>query len=411
MKFLHTSDWHLGRTLYNRKRYEEFTDFLNWLSDKIEEEYIDVLLISGDIFDTSTPSNRAQELYYRFLNRVSNSCCQHIVIIAGNHDSPTFLNAPRELLKALNVYVVGNITSDPKDEVFLLKDEKNEPQAIVCAVPYLRDRDIRMVEAGETLEDKNRKLIDGIKNHYTEVCQIAEEKQLELSQKHKIPIIAMGHLFAAGGKTTDGDGVRELYVGSLAHVEKDMFSPSIDYLALGHLHVPQKVSDNIRYSGSPLPMGFGEAKQQKKILLYEYNETDDQSQIKNIPVPCFQPLVKIVGTLTEIEKELEQLKKEKSQAWIEVEYTGTEIIQNLRTKLDEHTADSALEILRVKNKNVIDRVIRKTHVEETLDDIDEYDVFKRCLDAHDIPSEERDPLLLCYKEIVHSLHVADRNAE
>ena len=113
MKILHTSDWHIGRSLYGRKRYDEFSAFLDWLAEFIQAESVDALLVSGDVFDTSTPSNRAQELYYRFLCKVSASCCRHIVVIAGNHDSPSFLNAPKELLRALNVYVVGSITENP----------------------------------------------------------------------------------------------------------------------------------------------------------------------------------------------------------------------------------------------------------------------------------------------------------
>ena len=87
-----------------------------------------------------------------------------------------------------------------------------------------------------------------------------------------IPIVAMGHLFTAGGQTVDGDGVRELYVGSLAHVMTGIFPASFDYFALGHLHVPQEVNGqgNIRYSGSPLPMGFGEADQQKSVCLVAF---------------------------------------------------------------------------------------------------------------------------------------------
>ena len=203
MKILHTSDWHLGRSLYGRKRYDEFTAFLDWLSTRIENEKIDALLVAGDVFDTSTPSNRAQELYYRFLCRVSGSTCRHIVVISGNHDSPSFLNAPKELLRALNVYVVGSTTDNLKDEVIVLYDEQNEPQAIVCAVPYLRDKDIRIVEAGETIDDKNAKLINGLKNHYADVCTLAEHKQVEFQKNgySGVPIIAMGHLFTAGGKT------------------------------------------------------------------------------------------------------------------------------------------------------------------------------------------------------------------
>jgi exonuclease SbcD len=178
MRILHTSDWHLGRSLYGRKRYEEFSSFLDWLAQTIEDEKVDALLIAGDVFDTSTPSNRAQELYYRFLCRVATSCCRHVVVVAGNHDSPSFLNAPKELLRALNVYVVGSMTEALEDEVFVLHAD-DKPEAIVCAVPYLRDKDIRTVEPGETIDDKNAKLVEGLKNHYADVCAIAEQKRAE----------------------------------------------------------------------------------------------------------------------------------------------------------------------------------------------------------------------------------------
>src|SRR5690554_1470549 len=107
MRILHTSDWHIGRTLCGRKRYEEYDSFLTWLAETIQQNDIEVLLVAGDVFDTTAPSNRAQELYYQFLHKVSVSTCNHVVIIAGNHDSPSFLNAPKELLKVLNVHVLG----------------------------------------------------------------------------------------------------------------------------------------------------------------------------------------------------------------------------------------------------------------------------------------------------------------
>jgi len=417
MKFLHTSDWHLGRSLYGRKRYDEFSAFLDWLAKTIEEEEVDALLVAGDIFDTSTPSNRAQEFYYRFLCRVSASCCRHIVIIAGNHDSPSFLNAPKELLRALNVYVVGAMTENPEDEVIVLHDEQDLPQAIVCAVPYLRDKDIRIVEPGETIDDKNTKLIEGMKNHYADVCAIAEQKRSAFGKAGHmgIPIVAMGHLFTAGGKTVDGDGVRELYVGSLAHVGKDVFPSSIDYLALGHLHVPQCVGniENIRYSGSSLPMGFGEAKQQKSVVIVDFKPQITQPDVSiNIKkIPCFQPLTRIIGSLDEIHARLERLKQNNSTAWLEIEYTGTDIIGNLWEMLDDTMADSPMEILRIKNKRVIDRVISNLTEAETLDDLDTGDVFKRCLDAFDVLPEDRNELTASYNEIITGLLEEDRNAE
>lgn len=107
MRILHTADWHLGRALYQKKHYAEFEAFLDWLADPITEHAVDVLLIAGDVFDASTPSNRAQSLYYQFFNKVAQGSCRHIVIIGGNHDSPSFLNAPKALLQALDVHVVG----------------------------------------------------------------------------------------------------------------------------------------------------------------------------------------------------------------------------------------------------------------------------------------------------------------
>lgn len=413
MKVLHTSDWHLGRSLHGRKRYKEFSEFLEWLIDTIEKNDIDVLLVAGDIFDSMTPSNRAQELYYRFLSRVASSCCHHIVVIAGNHDSPSLLNAPKDILCSLNVYVVGAATESLEDEVIVLCKENGQPQMIVCAVPYLRDKDIRITEPGETIDDKNAKLVEGLKNHYLGVCAIAEQKRSELIEKGQgiVPIVAMGHLFTAGGKTIDGDGVRELYVGTLAHVGKELFPSLIDYLALGHLHVPQMVGgeDHIRYSGSPIPMGFGEATQKKKVILIEFSGS--KPVIDEVLVPCFQSLVRIAGSFDDIQTEIERLKEESSNAWLEIEYTGADIIGNLRESLDEAVASSEMEIRLIKNKSVTDRVINSSENNETLDDLDVMDVFERCLDMFEVPIESRRELTVSYNEIISSLQEDDVNAE
>ncbi len=407
MKFLHTSDWHLGRSLYGRRRYEEFAAFLDWLAELIEQQGVDALLVSGDIFDTSTPSNSAQALYYRFLCKVANSCCRNIIVTAGNHDSPTFLNAPKELLRALRVYVIGAMTEHPEDEVFVLRDRQDKPEAIVCAVPYLRDKDLRTVEPGETPEDKGLKLVEGLRNHYAAVCNIAEEKQRELGD---IPIIAMGHLFTAGGKTVDGDGVRELYVGSLAQVYEDIFPSCIDYLALGHLHVAQCVgkTDHLRYSGSPIPMAFGEAGRGKKVVFVEL--TSMSRTIEELPVPCFQVLERISGSLQMIVTRIDELKRKDSTAWLEIVYTGPEIIGDLRERIEEALSGSSMEIRRIKNKLLTDRVISGIHDDESLDDLDVHDVFCRCLDVYAIPPEERTDMLRTYNEVIDDLLHEDKNS-
>lgn len=401
MKILHTSDWHIGRTLYGRKRYEEFEAFLTWLAETIQQNEIDALLVAGDVFDTSTPSNRAQELYYRFLCRVATSSCRHVVVVAGNHDSPSFLNAPRELLKALHVHVVGNITESAADEVLVLRNERGAPELIVCAVPYLRDRDIRMVEAGESVEDKERKMIDGIRTHYAEITALAERKRGELGDE--VPLVAMGHLFTAGGKTVDGDGVRELYVGSLAHVKAGIFPAGIDYLALGHLHVPQNVhgSETRRYSGSPLPMGFGEV-QPKRVCQVEFHGRDASVQL--IDVPVFQQLVRVKGDWDGILKRIKSLADKDSRGWIEVIYDGTEVIGDLRERLEEALAGTRMEMLRIQNNRIIDRVLGQHHAGETLDDLNVKDVFERCLTVHEVPEDQRPELRLAYDEVIEGLN-------
>ena len=409
MRVLHTSDWHIGRTLYGRKRYEEFEAFLTWLAETIRQNEIDALLVAGDVFDTSAPSNRAQELYYRFLCRVAASSCRHVVVVAGNHDSPSFLNAPKELLKALDVYVVGSSTASPEDEVLVLRNERDAPELIVCAVPYLRDRDIRVAEAGESFEDKERKLIDGIHTHYAAVAALAEQKREEFGAD--IPIVGTGHLFTAGGQTVDGDGVRELYVGSLAHVTAGIFPACFNYLALGHLHVPQKVSgsETIRYSGSPLPMGFGEAKQQKSVCQIEFHSTAASVQL--IDVPVFQRLERVKGDWDGISNLILELSATDSQGWLEVIYDGTEVIGDLRERLEAAISGTQMEILRIKNNRIIDRVLGQIHEEETLDDLNVNDVFERCLAVHEVPEDQRPELLRAYQETVSSLYEDDVQAE
>ncbi|MFY9149596.1 MAG: exonuclease SbcCD subunit D C-terminal domain-containing protein [Smithellaceae bacterium] len=409
MKLLHTSDWHIGRSLYGRKRYEEFEAFLTWLAETIQQNKIDALLVAGDVFDTSAPSNRAQELYYRFLCRVATSSCRHIVVVAGNHDSPSFLNAPKELLKALDVHVVGSSTAFLEDEVLVLRNEQDVPELIVCAVPYLRDRDIRVAEAGESVDDKERKLIDGIRTHYAIVAALAGQKRDELGGD--IPIVGTGHLFIAGGQTVDGDGVRELYVGSLAHVTAGIFPDCFNYLALGHLHVPQKVkgSETIRYSGSPLPMGFGEAKQQKSVCQVEFHSTT--ASVKLIDVPVFQKLERIKGDWDGISNRILELSAASFPVWLEIVYDGIEVIGDLRERLEAAISGTQMEIIRIKNNRIIDRVLGQIHEGETLDDLSVNEVFERCLAVHDVSEEQRPELLRTYQETVLSLYEDDAQVE
>lgn len=415
LKVVHTSDWHLGRSLYGQRRYAEFDAFLAWMLDTLREQQTDVLLIAGDIFDTTAPSNRAMQQYYRFLRQAADTGCQHVVIIGGNHDSPTFLNAPRDILKMLNVHVVGAKTDDPAEEVLRLNDSAGTPILLVCAVPYLRDRDIRTAEAGETIDDKEQKLLDGIRLHYKVVTEAAGLQRHELEKQYEtdIPLIGMGHLWAAGARTVEGDGVRDLYVGSLAHVGTDIFPASLDYVALGHLHVPQAVGGqhHIRYSGSPLPMGFGEAMQQKSVCVIEFD--GHKADIKQLDIPRFQRLRQFSGSLASLQAELQSELANGEATWVEIIYTGADIVPDLREKLLDALADDTeglITLLRVKNQRITARTLQAQDTGQTLDDLSPLDVFQSCLEAHEVPVEQRPELLHLYQDILRQVQEADRQA-
>lgn len=403
MKILHTSDWHLGRALYGIKRHEEFASFLDWLIRTIEEEEIDILLIAGDIFDSATPGNRERELYFSFLSRVRESCCRHVVIIAGNHDSPSLLAAPRELLTPLSIHVVA-YADNVENEILILRDAQNVPELLVCAVPYLRDRDIRVAEAGEEIPDKQRKIIEGIRQHYAKVVSLALRKREELGTA--VPLVATGHLFTKGGKTVAEEGLRDLYVGSLIHLPADSFPDEIDYLALGHLHIPQAVKghEHMRYSGSPLAMSFGEAQQEKSLCLVSFQAEAARPQIRLLPIPVWQPLERIRGHWADIKDRIAALQKQGSQAWLEIICEDPPAVAgNIARHVEELVADSELTVCRISNPQVRNNILQSAYRGERLAALSEEEVFRRCLEANAIPAEEHEALLQSYREALIAL--------
>ena len=291
MKILHTADWHLGHRLHDQSQLEEQTLFLSWIETYIIDQKIDVLLISGDVFDTGSPSNQSLEMYYSFLVKLKSTTCKSIIITGGNHDSPGTLNAPKHILDALSIKVVGKATENIEDEVF--KIELNNEQVIVAAVPYLRDGDIRRAVAGESFDELTDKYKTALINHYE-----AAANQCKLINTTQAPVIGMGHLFAIGGSVSDSE--QNIYVGTLGHIGADDFPTYFDYIALGHLHRPQIIGENdkIRYSGSPNILSFSEINYDKKVLVLTI-ENNEISEIKDDVIPCFRNFYKLTGTIDE----------------------------------------------------------------------------------------------------------------
>jgi exonuclease SbcD len=425
IRLLHTSDWHLGRRLYGRSRNKEQAAVLDWLTTQLEQEQVDLLIISGDIFDSSTPSHRAQTLYYRFLYQAARTACRHIIVVGGNHDSPALLDAPKALLAQLDVHVVGRACEAVEEEVFTLRTATGAPEAIVCAVPYLRDREVRTSGAGESMEEKQRFLLEGIDAHYQQVLAIARDRRAKLSSdlssgkrpegrlphgklpSGKLPLIATGHLFAAGGQTQAEDGVRELYVGALVRIDATRFKEDLDYLALGHLHSHQRVAgaDHLRYSGAPLPVSFAEAGRAKSVVICDIDGKG--RRIRAVEVPTFQPLERIRGDLPAIQTTLAARNAEGRPLWVEVVYTGREIRTDLADSLHPLVAGGPVEILRIRNQRRTAQLLGQTAVAEALEDLQPDDVFARCLEAHEIDADERPLLTTMFQEVVHELRSND----
>jgi exonuclease SbcD len=229
-----------------------------------------------------------------------------------------------------------------------------------------------------------------------------------------LPVIAMGHLFAAGGTVGEDDGVRDLRIGSLGQISADIFPPCFDYVALGHLHGPQKVNkeERIRYSGSPLPMGFGEAEQQKSVCLVEFE--GKVPSVRTLAVPLFQKLEKISGDLPSIEAHLKELSEIGEAVWLEVLYTGPGIVSDLRERLLEK-AGPKLEILRVRTAYRLDAPSCAEDLETSLEDMSIFDVFSRRLDdlerQNGLNEEQRRVLLETYGEAVNELLQADKGED
>ncbi|WP_310600059.1 exonuclease SbcCD subunit D C-terminal domain-containing protein [Desulfobulbus sp.] len=406
MRLLHTSDWHLGHRFHGRQRHEEQGRFLDWLVELVEERAIDCLLVAGDVFDTTAPGSRAQALYYRLLHRLAASSCRHVVLIGGNHDSPALLEAPRELLRRLDIHVIGMADGDYGKEILQLDNPQGKPELLVAAVPYLRDRDIRHAMPGETLEDKGRHQREAIRAHYRDICRMAEERRRQLDPG--LPLVVMGHLFVAGGRTVEGDGVRDLAVGGLDRIEATCFPADIDYLALGHLHLGQLVAANPcrRYCGAPLPMSFAEAKTSKQVLLL--TAQNREIAVEPIEVPRFQPLASVRGDLPTLLRELDRLRIPNAPTWVELVYEGDPAIPDLRDQLLAATAGSELSVLRIRNNRVFDYVLRQTERIESLDDLGVAEVFERCLAINTIEEQQRRMLRAAFAEIVDFL---DRERE
>jgi exonuclease SbcD len=346
LKILHTADWHLGHRLHEQSQVAEQTLFLSWIETCIIEQNIDVLLVSGDVFDTGSPSNQSLEMYYSFLIKLQSTSCKSIIITGGNHDSAGTLNAPKHILNALSIKVVGKATEHIEDEVFQV--DINGEKVVVAAVPYLRDGDIRRAVAGESFDELTDKYKTALINHYQ-----SSAEQCKLVNTTDAPVIAMGHLFALGGSISDSE--QNIYVGTLGHIGAEDFPSYFDYIALGHLHRPQIVggNDKVRYSGSPNVLSFSEINYDKKVIVLTITDNKIAS-IDDVVLPAFRNFYKLIGTMAEC---IEQFPKIVSNdygltPWIEIALNETHTVntEDLKKAAENYSFEILKTALKTQRK-------------------------------------------------------------
>ena len=294
MKILHTADWHLGKDLYNYDRKQEFENFFLQLEKIISDNLIDILIIAGDIFDTASPSNYVAKTYYGLINLFHDKFPDlEIVIIGGNHDSPSYLNAPKQILETFKTHIVSVVSKNENGDIdfdsFVLDFDG---KAIVCAVPFLR--------RGDLYVSKDKVLSVG--DFYSEVVKRAVKKRGD----RNIPIIATGHLTTLGARYTSNFGVEQ--IGGEDSVDLSSSLEDVSYLALGHIHRAQPVDNkrNQRYSGSPLAFSFAEKDYQHSVTVAAFSnkelvEIKLEKILQQIPLKTIPDTPK---TLQEVKEEL-----------------------------------------------------------------------------------------------------------
>lgn len=330
MKILHTSDWHLGRTLHGEDLSAHQERFADWLVDLVRERDVDVVVIPGDVYDRAVPPVQAVQLLGRTLARLADEAT--VVLTPGNHDSATRLGFGRELMRA-GVHI---LTDTPGlDHPVVVPDEYGD--VLFFGLPYLEPDLARysLAASGDqplarSHEAVTRAALDRVRAHVAAYAPDDDGAEMVDGVSPSRPrTVVLAHTFVAGGQGSDSE--RDLSVGGVDSVPADVFS-GIDYLALGHLHGCQDLSGLIGapawYSGSPLAFSFSEKDQRKSVLLVDLGASG-QVEVERIPTPVPRALTELRGTLEQILAAAE----EHGEDWLKAVITDSQRPAHLQERL------------------------------------------------------------------------------
>jgi exonuclease SbcD len=285
MRLLHTSDWHIGRSLHGADLLDEQEEVLSGLADVVGAEAVDVVVVAGDVYDRAVPSADATGVLDRVLMRLR-SAGAVVVLTPGNHDSARRLSFGAGLMARSGVHVRASTAG--LDEPVLLRDEHGE--VAVYGLPYL-EPEIARHELG-----LGRRGDGAARSHEAVLTEAMERVRRDLFLRPGARSVVLAHAFVGGGVPSDSE--RDICVGGVDLVPAPVFD-GVDYVALGHLHRPQTITERLRYSGSPLAYSFGEAGQQKQVWLVDLDATG-LAGVRALALPTPRPLTVLTGTLDEL---------------------------------------------------------------------------------------------------------------
>lgn len=368
MRILHTSDWHLGKYLEGQSRLDEQARFMKDFIDLVRERDVDLIIIAGDIYDTSNPPAKAEKLFYESMKALTDDGERIVLVIAGNHDSPERLMSSRPLATEQGIILLGK----PKDKVEIEKVGNHEildsgegfleisingEKAVILTLPYPSEQRLEEVfTRGEDEEDDRISYSQKVGDILKEGANKFRSDTINL---------ATSHLFVLGGSSTDSE--RPIQIGGGMTVESHHLPKSADYIALGHLHRAQRVGNttNAYYSGSPLQYSKSEARHNKYVYLVDI-AVNEEAQIEKIQLTNYKPIEiwSCVGVEAAIEKCIENSNRE---VWVYLEIITDRVITNSEIKSIKDIKSDILTItpilknteqedieVDVKEKNIVE---------------------------------------------------------
>jgi exonuclease SbcD len=381
MRILHTADWHLGVSSGPVSRADDHAYFLDWLVGSLRDEAVDALVIAGDVFDSHQPSAAALAQYYGFLSRCHAEVGIPIVVVGGNHDAPSRLQAPAELLGTLDIHVRGGLTRDSVkagDHLVPLRGRSGEVEAVVLAVPYVNEFRLGVRTTDPDRAEVRRSFLEAFGELYTEVTDAA------VARWPGVPIVATGHLTAGEGITREDYPLEIHQVGSIDALPPSVFDARIDYVALGHIHrsYPVERERPVWYSGTPVATSIAEASTPRRVLVVDVEGAGAGVRVDRREVPAPRALIELRGELEEVVDRLRGL------TWTEPfppllyvrvrqDDPPTALTQRLQEALDAHPDDARPALVEVRHESATSLGLSEPGEGVPLDRLEVGEVFAR----------------------------------